>query len=90
MTPKEKSFLEISSDDLAKACLKYTYGLIYHILEMLMLNPHTNQDYLAIITPFLYYLNEHKSVAEYLFSTYKQLKDKFEALFLKLRDDFMI
>jgi len=88
MNPQEKSFTQITSDDLAKSCLKYSYALIFHIAELVYLM--NDENYLSILTPAFYYLAEHKSVCEYLFTTYKQLKDKLYSLYKKLRDELAI
>lgn len=40
-----------------------------------------------MLTPLLYYLVEHKSVGDYFFNTYKQLRDMFNKLTLKLVDE---
>ena len=45
---------------------------------------NNDENYLNAISPLLYYLIEHKSIVDYLFATYKQLKDKFILLNKKL------
>jgi hypothetical protein len=70
--------MELSSNDLAKECLKYSYGIIYHILEVVLSSK--DEHYLGIIIPLLYYFCEHKSVIDYMLSTYKQLEEKFKLL----------
>ena len=77
-----KSFAALASNDLAKECLKDSYGIIFHILELIISIP--DENYLNALSPLLYYLVGHKSVADYLLSTYKQLKDKMLTLNKKL------
>jgi len=84
LTPQEKGILELSSNDLAKECLKYSYGIVYHILEVLLSN--NLESYLNVLAPLLYYLIEHKSVFDYMTSTYKQLRDKLVKLQTKLSE----
>jgi hypothetical protein len=83
LNPIEKTKYEISNNDVAKECLKYSYGIIYHILEVLVKSKE--EVYLIILSPLLYYWIEHKSVLEYMYSTHKHLKEKLCHYHSKLR-----
>lgn len=77
-----KSFAALASNDLAKETLKDSYGIIHQILDLLM--TIYDDHYLSILSPLLYYFVEHRSVADYMLSTYKQLKEKFVSFNRKL------
>lgn len=88
LNPPEKKFTELASDDLAKECLKYSYAILYHILELIITN--FNENTINIIMPFFYYAIEHKSVIDYLLTTYKNLKDKLTKFNEKIKANFEI
>jgi hypothetical protein len=78
LTPSEKKFTELSSSDLTKECIKYSYAIVFHILELI--SSSFDDNYISIILPFLYYCTEHRSVFDYMSSNYKLLKDKMTSL----------
>lgn len=81
LTPSEKKFTELSGSDLTKECIKYSYAIVFHIMELVS---QTFEDsFISIILPFLYYSVEHRSVFDYMVSNYKLLKDKMTALNIK-------
>lgn len=74
-----KSFAALASNDLTKECSRISYGVIFHIVDLLINVP--DEQYLNALAPLLYYLVGHKYLSDYLLSTYKQLKDKFYTLY---------
>ena len=83
MNPAEKSFTELANNDLSKECLKYSYGIVYHILEV-SINTQ-DENYMSILSPLFYYWIEHKSVLEYMYATHKHLKEKLILYHSKLK-----
>lgn len=67
--------MQIDQDVLAKDTVKYTYGLIYHMLDLVMSD--LCESYLELIAPFLVYLREFNNISDYMLNLYKQLKEKF-------------
>jgi hypothetical protein len=78
LTPSEKKFTELSSSDLTKECVKYSYAIVFHLMELV--NCCFEDNYISIVLPFLYYCLEHRSVFDYMVSNYKLLKDKMIGL----------
>lgn len=70
--------MQIDQDVLAKDTVKNTYGLIYHILDLVISD--LSEVYLNLIVPVILYLSYNHNIADYMFKLYKQLKDKFVLL----------
>jgi ribonuclease ZC3H12 len=76
-----KKFNDIENNILSKDTTKYTYGLLYHILELVLNVPE--DSFISLMIPVLYYFSEYKNISDYIFTTYKPLKDKMLILYNK-------
>jgi len=81
-----KSFAALASNDLTKECSRISYGVIFHIVDLVIEVP--DEQYLSALAPLLYYLVGHKYLSDYLLATYKQLKDKLYLLNKKLGAEY--
>ena len=81
ITPRKK-FNDIESNILAKDTTKYTYGLIYHIVELC--NNIQDENFISLLLPILYYFKEYSNISGYIISTYKQFKDKMISFYKNL------
>ena len=77
-----KKFSDIDSNILAKDTTKYTYGLIYHIVELC--NNIQDENFISLLLPMLYYFKEYSNISGYIISTYKQFKDKMISFYKNL------
>ena len=77
-----KEFNDINNNILAKDTTKYTYGLIYHIVELC--NNIQDENLISLLLPILYYFKEYSNISGYIISTYKQFKDKMISFYKTL------